>query len=166
MTFLLLLAPPVLAAILAFSLRPYRAVVGWVNALLSLVSVGAAIWIWAGVLSDEVMTAGPGELLRADALSTLLAFCISLVGALAAWLGPGIGKSHYDAAQARRFRIFAHLFEMPSASTAGSRASMNQSDTSAAAAPLTASTTIAGRNGSAARGCSACASSGGSSERR
>jgi hydrogenase-4 component F len=108
--FLLLLGPPVLAAALAFLLRPYRPVVGWVNAGLSLASLGAAVWMWARVLAGEVVTAGPGELLRADALSTLLAFCIGLVGALAAWLGPGLGKSHYDASQARRFRIFANLF--------------------------------------------------------
>jgi hydrogenase-4 component F len=108
--FLLLLGPPLLAAVLAYSLRPYRAVVGWVNAFLSLASVGAAVWLWARVLADGALTAFRGELLRADALSTLLAFCISLVGALAAWLGPGIVKSHYDGAQARRFRIFANLF--------------------------------------------------------
>ena len=108
--FLLLLCPPVLAALLALVMRPYRAVVGWVNALLSLVSLGAAVWIWARVLADEAVTAGPGEFLRADALSTLLAFCVCLVGALAAWLGPGLGKDRYDLAQARRFRIFANLF--------------------------------------------------------
>lgn len=108
--FLLLLCPPLLAALLAFLLRPYRAVVGWVNAFLSLASLGAAVWIWARVLADEAITAGPGGLLRADALSTLLAFCVSLVGALAAWLGPGLRKGRYDPAQSRRFRIFANLF--------------------------------------------------------
>jgi hydrogenase-4 component F len=40
----------------------------------------------------------------------LLAFCVSLVGALAAWLGPGLRKGRYDPAQSRRFRIFANLF--------------------------------------------------------
>ena len=36
---------------------------------------------------------------------------MSVVGALAAWLGPGMGGDDgYDGAQARRFRIFANLF--------------------------------------------------------
>ena len=43
MTFLFLLLPPVLAALLAFIIRPYRALVGWINAVLGLVSLGAAL---------------------------------------------------------------------------------------------------------------------------
>jgi hydrogenase-4 component F len=35
---------------------------------------------------------------------------VSVVGALAAWLGPGLGDDGWDAGQARRFRIFANLF--------------------------------------------------------
>jgi hydrogenase-4 component F len=109
-TFLVLLCPPLLAALMAIVLRPYRAVVGWANAFLSLASLGGAVWIWSRVLAEEAIVAGPGGLLRADALSTLLAFSVSLVGGLAAWLGPGLGKGRYDSAQARRFRIFANLF--------------------------------------------------------
>ncbi|HKW95101.1 MAG TPA: hydrogenase 4 subunit F [Methylomirabilota bacterium] len=110
-TFTLLLGPPLLAALLAVAVRPYRRVVGWANALLSLLSVGAAVTLWGHVLAGDVPTSGPGEFLRADALSTLLALCVSAVGALAAWLGPGMGESDgYDAAQARRFRIFGNLF--------------------------------------------------------
>jgi len=56
-----------------------------------------------------VPVAGPDDVLRADALSTLLAFCVSVVGALAAWLGPGLGDG-WNGGQARRFRIFANLF--------------------------------------------------------
>src|SRR5262249_54776212 len=58
----------------------------------------------------RILVAGPDELLRADALSVLLAFCVSVVGALAAWLGPGLGDGGWDGAQARRFRVFANLF--------------------------------------------------------
>ena len=43
------------------------------------------------VLAGEVPTWGPGEVLRADALSALLALCVAFVAALAAWLGPGLG---------------------------------------------------------------------------
>ena len=110
-TFALLLGPPLFAALLALAVRPYRPVVGRVNALLSLVSVSAAVAFWIHVLAGEILTSGPLEFLRADALSTLLAFCVSVVGALAAWLGPGMGADDgYDASEARRFRIFANLF--------------------------------------------------------
>jgi hydrogenase-4 component F len=110
-TFVLLLAPPLAAAALAMGIQPYRRVVGWANALLSLVSVAASVVLWKHVLTGDVPTGGSEEFLRADALSTLLALCVSLVGALAAWLGPGIVVDDgYDAAQCRRFRIFANLF--------------------------------------------------------
>src|SRR5512145_3051746 len=91
--------------------RPYRCFVGWVNALLSLASVGAALILWSHVVAGRVATSGSGEFLRADALSTLLATCVSVVGALAAWLGPGMGgEDGYTGAEARRFRIFGNLF--------------------------------------------------------
>lgn len=110
-TFALLLGPPLLAAALAAAVKPYRPVVGWAGALLSLVSLGAAVGLWRAIPAGEVLTSGPREFLRADALSTLLAFCVSVVGALAAWLGPGMGGDDgYDGAQARRFRIFGSLF--------------------------------------------------------
>jgi hydrogenase-4 component F len=109
--FILLLSPPVVAGLLALVVRPYRAAVGWVNAALSLVSLVATLALWSRVLAGEVPTTGPGEFLRADALSTLLAFSVSLVSALSAWLGPGLGADDgYDRAQARRFRVFANLF--------------------------------------------------------
>src|SRR5512147_1273000 len=107
----MLLGPPLLASLLAVAVKPYRRFVGWANALLSLFSLGAAGVLWRHILAGEVQTSGSGEFLRADALSTLLALCVSLVGALAAWLGPGMGGDDgYDGAQARKFRIFANLF--------------------------------------------------------
>ncbi|OLA97644.1 MAG: hypothetical protein AUH20_00615 [Candidatus Rokubacteria bacterium 13_2_20CM_69_15_2] len=99
------------SAALAALVRPYRRVVGWANAILALVSVGSALALWREVLVGRVVTSGPGELLRVDALSALLAFGVSVVGALAAWLGPGLGgEEDYDAAEIRRFRIFVNLF--------------------------------------------------------
>ena len=106
----MLLAPPLLSALLAAAVMPYRAVVGWANALLSLVSLGAAVAVWRHVVAGDVLTAGPHEFFRADALSTLLVFCVSAVGALGAWLGPGMGGDDgYDRAQTRHFRIFSSL---------------------------------------------------------
>ncbi|MBI3637215.1 MAG: hydrogenase 4 subunit F [Candidatus Rokubacteria bacterium] len=110
-TFAMLLGPPLFGALLALAVKPYRSFVGWTNALLSLLSLGAAVALWRHILAGEVLTSGPQEFLRADALSTLLALCVSVVGALAAWLGPGMGGDDgYDGAQARRFRIFGNLF--------------------------------------------------------
>ena len=110
-TFALLLGPPLLSALLALSVKPYRRVVGWTSALLSVVSVGAAVVLWRHILAGEVLTSGPLEFLRADALSVLLALCVSVVGALSAWLGPGLQDADgYDAAQSRKFRIFGNLF--------------------------------------------------------
>jgi len=109
--FILLLGPPLASALLAVAVKPYRQFVGWANALLSLFSIGAAVALWGHILAGDVLTSRPGEFLRADALSTLLALCVSVVGALAAWLGPGMGGAEdYDGAQARRFRIFGNLF--------------------------------------------------------
>jgi hydrogenase-4 component F len=108
--FAFLLGPALASALLALLVRPYRALMGWVNGALSLVAVGAALVLWRDVLAGRVPVAGPGDVLRADALSTLLALCVSGVAALAAWLGPGLGDDDWDAAQARRFRIFANLF--------------------------------------------------------
>ena len=109
--FALLLGSPLAAALAAAVVRPYRRAVGWACAVLSLAPVGAAVALWAAVLAGAAPTSGPGELLRADALSALLALCVSGAGALAAWLGPGLGRDEeYDAAQARRFRVFGSLF--------------------------------------------------------
>ena len=107
----MLLGPPLLAALLAVAVTPYRRFVGWASALLSLLSLWAAVALWRHILAGHVLTSGPLEFLRADALSTLLALCVSVVGALSAWLGPGMGGDDgYNAAEARKFRIFGNLF--------------------------------------------------------
>ena len=107
----MLLGPPLLAALLAVAVKPYRRFVGWASALLSLLSLWAAVVLWRHILAGHVLTSGPLEFLRADALSTLLALCVSVVGALSAWLGPGMGgEDGYNGAEARKFRIFGNLF--------------------------------------------------------
>jgi hydrogenase-4 component F len=104
-----LLGPPLLAASLALVTVPYRRAVGWVNAGLSLVSLGAAGALGARVLAGEVVVAGWQDLLRVDALSALLAACVTAVAALAVWLGPGLGPGE-EPGRARRFQIFVNLF--------------------------------------------------------
>ena len=109
--FALLLLPPLLSAGLAVAVKPYRRVVGWANVLMALVSLGGAVVLWRHVLVEDVWRSGPREFLRADALSVLVAVCVAVGSALAAWFGPGLhGNDAYDASQARRFRMFGNLF--------------------------------------------------------
>jgi hydrogenase-4 component F len=104
-----LLGPPLLAALLALVTVPYRPAVGWANAILSLVPLGAVVALGRQVLAGHVVVAGWQDLLRVDALSALLAACIAVVAALAAWLGPGLGRGD-EPRRARRFQVFANLF--------------------------------------------------------
>ncbi|HWC01750.1 MAG TPA: proton-conducting transporter membrane subunit, partial [Methylomirabilota bacterium] len=104
-----LLGPPLLAALLALIAVPYRRAVGWVNAALSLVSLLAALALGAQVAAGRVVVAGWQDLFRVDALSALMAACVSVVTALAAWLGPGLEPDE-EPRRTRRFQIFVNLF--------------------------------------------------------
>ena len=112
MMYLFLLVPPVIAAGLAFVVRPYRSIVGWLNALLSLGPLGAALAFANHTLQGgEATTFGPGDLLRADSLSALLMVCVSAASTLTLILGPGMApRSQYDGAQLRRYHMFVALF--------------------------------------------------------
>jgi hydrogenase-4 component F len=112
MIFLFLLFPSLIAALLAAMVRPYRSFVGWVNALLSLISLSAAIG-FAGLSVDggKAPTFGQGELLRADGLSALLMVCVAAVASLTLFLSPGLGpETQYKASQLRRYQLFINLF--------------------------------------------------------
>ena len=65
-TFGLLLGPPLLAALLALVDGALPAAVGWVNAVLSLVSLGAALALGCQVLADEAWWPGWQDVLRAE----------------------------------------------------------------------------------------------------
>ena len=112
MNFALLLFRPLLSALLAYVVRPYRVAVGWAGAWLSLVSLGSALAFAASLLAgSEAPTFGPSEMLRADSLSALLMACIAGVATLALFFSPGLGReSPYDAAQLRRYHVFVNLF--------------------------------------------------------
>lgn len=112
MNFLLLLFPSLIAAALAAAARPYRALVGWINALLSLVALGAAISFAAhAARGGAAPTFGPGALLRADGLSALLMVSVTAVAALVLFLSPGFGReARYSPSQLRRYQFFFNLF--------------------------------------------------------
>lgn len=112
MTFLFLLFPSLIAAALAAVVRPYRELVGWINALLSLVALGAAISFSLRAVRDATApTFGPGELLRADGLSALLMVCVAAVACLVLFLSPGFGReTQFSTSQLRRYQFFINLF--------------------------------------------------------
>lgn len=119
MIFYFLLLPPLLAALLVYLVRPYRRFAGWASALLSLISLGAAL-TFAGraVAGGEppAMSLVLGsfkleEVLRADSLAALLMVCVSAVAALTLWLGPGLGhETQYNVRQLRRYHVSMNLF--------------------------------------------------------
>ncbi|MBX7236726.1 MAG: hypothetical protein K1X65_20260 [Caldilineales bacterium] len=119
MIFLLLLLPPLLAALLAFAVRPYRPWVGWASALLALGPLTAALISAAGLAAGQPaltgsLAAGPlalTDVLRIDSLSALLLLCISVVAALTLFLSPGLGQAAaYRDKQLRRYQVFINLF--------------------------------------------------------
>jgi hydrogenase-4 component F len=120
MFFSLLLLSPVLAALLAFVVRPYRPWVGRAGVVLALVALGAALQLATQVLAGGPppawgMRLGPldlRELLRADSLSVLLMLCVTAVAILALWLGPGVRAEgdEYTPRTLRRFHVFFNLF--------------------------------------------------------
>src|SRR5438309_7863042 len=111
LTYLAVVGAPLAAALVAALVRPYLRGVGVAGALLSTLSLAAALRLAGQVLAGATPTWGPSEMMRVDALSALLAACVAFVAALAAWLGPGLGRDEpYTPAQARRFRIFSSLF--------------------------------------------------------
>ena len=71
-TLALLLGPPLLGALLAVVVKPYRPIVGWANALLSLLSLGAAVALWRGTARKGRAYLGMG--LGVADLVVLLAF--------------------------------------------------------------------------------------------
>jgi hydrogenase-4 component F len=112
MVFLLLLLPPLAAAALAFLVRPFTRLVAWAGAALSVVSLAAALALALGATSGgEPLVFGPGDFLRADALSALAALAVAFAAALVLALGPGLARrDDLGHAQLRRYHIFANLF--------------------------------------------------------
>ncbi|MCX6069211.1 MAG: proton-conducting transporter membrane subunit [Chloroflexi bacterium] len=124
MTFFFLIFPPLLAALLASFIRPYRAFVGWIGAWLSLISLGAALIFVSQVVNGQTPTWGLesfniADVFRADSLSVLIMLCVTSVATLALFLSPGLGRQvknphwgelAYGPVQLRRYHVFINLF--------------------------------------------------------
>ena len=113
MSLSLVLAPPLAASLLAIVARRQIRFVGWTSVVLNAVSLAASGWMCADVLwRDATITAANG-FWRVDALSALLALCVSAVTLLASAFGPGLGEAdEFEVAQARRFRVFVNAFAL------------------------------------------------------
>ena len=109
----LVLVPPLVASCLAMLVRPYRKFVGWISVIGAALSFAASIGLCAAVLG-----AGPRQeavsatgLWRVDALSGLLALCISFVALVASVLGQHVGRpDREELARTRLFWIFTNAF--------------------------------------------------------
>lgn len=119
MIFFLLILPPLLAALLAWLVRPYRSWVGWVNAGLSTLSLAAAFTLAGQAMyAEEAPTWGFAfgilnleEVLRVDSLAALILICVAFVATLTLFLSPGLGgNKRFNAAHLRRYQIFVNLF--------------------------------------------------------
>lgn len=112
MTFLLLLFPSLLAAALAAAVRPYRVLVGWINALFSLLSLGAALRLAQQAVSGAAAPiGGPSELLRADGLAALVLVLVTAVASLTLFLSPERKReTNLRPRQLRQYHIFINLF--------------------------------------------------------
>lgn len=111
MLVILLLVPPFFAAAVAFFVRPYHLVVGWIGALLSLVPLGAALAITEKVVTnDTAVTWWKGNFWRADSLTALVLIFVTTIATLSLILSPGLGRpTQYDSAGLRRYHIFVNL---------------------------------------------------------
>lgn len=119
MTFFFLLFPPLVTALLAYFVRPYRSFVGWVGAALSLVSLGAALSFAAQAATEGAAptwgftldSIGLEDVLRADSLAALVMVCVAAVATLTLFLSPGLGQAtRYEVGQLRRYHFFINLF--------------------------------------------------------
>jgi hydrogenase-4 component F len=113
MIFYWLLLPSLIAALLAFAVRPYRAWVGWVNALLSLISLGAALALAGQAVAQGNLPPASdlAAVFRSDSLTALLAVCVTAVATITLFLSPGLGsETPYGADQLRRYHICLNLF--------------------------------------------------------
>ncbi len=109
----LLLAPIAAACIVAVVVRPYRPFVGWIGVAGGLVSFAASLWLCALAVAGQLPSRSVADFLRVDALSAVLAACVTFVSLLAAAFGPGLGRGdRADPTSASRFRIFLSAFAL------------------------------------------------------
>jgi hydrogenase-4 component F len=113
MALILLLSPALLATLLAILWRRPPAALAWVIVALHAVAFVASLWLCASLLRADDAAVVLGEFWRVDALSALLAVCITGVTVVASAFRPGIDEAGASGArQSRRFSIFMNAFAL------------------------------------------------------
>jgi hydrogenase-4 component F len=115
MLLLILLLLPVVAALTALAVRPYRRMVGPVSVVMAGLQFASALELARKCLTRTVLVYGPGDFLRADGLSAFLILIIAGVALVSLWFGLAYLKreqerGHLDDALIRRYYILANLF--------------------------------------------------------
>jgi hydrogenase-4 component F len=112
LTLAALLAPPLVASAVAALVRPYHRAVGWIGAAGAAASLAGALALCARALSGPEAAVVAVPFGRIDALSALLALCISFVTLLASVSAAGLpgGTGPAEAARLRRLHIYVHAF--------------------------------------------------------
>jgi hydrogenase-4 component F len=109
----LLLSPSLVASVVAIAVRRDGRFIARTAVGLHAVALAASAWLCAQVLWTDATVTAANDFWRLDALSALLALCITGVTLLASALGPGLDESaQYDARQTRRFQIFVNAFAL------------------------------------------------------
>jgi hydrogenase-4 component F len=104
------LLPPLVALSLTVIVRPYRRVVGWAGVVLAAISFLSASELALQVLSSDASIRPSTTSWQIDALSALLAVCISFVALLASALAPGLREPEEEPRQTRRLRVYMNAF--------------------------------------------------------
>jgi hydrogenase-4 component F len=74
------------------------------------VSFAAAVWLCVGIVSGWFAPSAPTSLVQVDALSAVLASCVTFVSLLASALGAGLFADTPEPGKVRRFHIYLDAF--------------------------------------------------------
>ncbi len=115
MTVLIVLILPLIGAATAAAVRRYHPAVAVLGVLIAGAEFAVSLEIARECLVRKTVVFGPGDFLRADGLSAVLAAAISGVAFVSLWFGVSylhraMAAEHLDNTLLRRYYILAHLF--------------------------------------------------------
>jgi hydrogenase-4 component F len=115
MLLLILLMLPIAGALVAAVTRTYRPMVAVASVILAGMEFAASLEVARECLLYKSLAFGPGDFLRADGLSAVLALTISGVAWVSLWFGVSYlhrakAEEHLDDTLLRRYYILTHLF--------------------------------------------------------
>jgi hydrogenase-4 component F len=115
MLLVVLLALPLVGALVAAPKRGYHSLVSWTSVAIGALEFGVCLELARECVHDKTVTFGLGAFLRVDALSAVVALVVSGVAWISLWFGAGYMKharaqGHIDDAALRRYYALTHLF--------------------------------------------------------